>query len=390
MRILFVCNEYPPASHGGVGTFTLTLSNHLVIHGHEVHVIGFDGGITQSIERNEQGVHVTKLCSPFKNRAYLQWGRYDIAIQLLERMYLSLISREYCSRHKINVVESYDWSGPLWSHPGPPLLVRMHGAHMAHALYENRPVPRFIKYVEKKNLRMAVRLVGVSQHISEITLKAADLYNRAYDVIYNGVDTSLFHPMDSVERAKNEVLFAGTVSRRKGIYELFSAVPLILKAVPNTRFFIVGKLPGNEKERKTLIDDLLSHLQPDQRQSIQFMDACPYADMPRWYNRASCAIFPSLAEAFGLTCVEAMACGMPVIMTSRASGPEILQDDVSGFLREPTDRDALAEAVIVLLRNPILRKAISLRAVEQVRQKFEIGALVQKNISLYEKLAGRG
>ena len=108
--------------------------------------------------------------------------------------------------------------------------------------------------------------------------------------------------------------------------------------------------------------------------------------MAQFYNRAACAVFPSLAEAYGLTCAEAMACGAPVAMTSRASGPEIIEDGVSGFLREPTDPQSLAEAIIALLTDPILRRTISLNAMERVRQRFEIGRIVQENISLYERL----
>jgi glycosyltransferase involved in cell wall biosynthesis len=112
--------------------------------------------------------------------------------------------------------------------------------------------------------------------------------------------------------------------------------------------------------------------------------------MPRWYNRATCAVFPSLSEAYGLTCAEAMACGTPVVMTSRASGPELVEDGVTGFLREPTDRQSLAEAIITLLRNPVLRDTISLNALEQVNKKFEAGKIFEENISVYERLIRHG
>ena len=114
MHLLFICNEYPPTTHGGVGSFVLTLARHLALQGQDVHVIGFDGNGAQSMRENEGGIHVTRLHSPFKDRQYLRWGRYDIAAQVLERMYLSQQVRAYCEQHNIELVESYDWSGPLW------------------------------------------------------------------------------------------------------------------------------------------------------------------------------------------------------------------------------------------------------------------------------------
>jgi glycosyltransferase involved in cell wall biosynthesis len=386
MRLLFICNEFPPTVHGGVGTFTLTLANHLMENGNDIHVMGFDQTVSQTVRSNEQGIQVTRLASPFRKRDYLQWGQYDIAIQILERMDLSRQARKYCQQNKIDLVESYDWSGPLWFHPGRPLMVRMHGAHFAHAFYEQRRSPRFITYVEKRNLSMANALVGVSQHIGELTLKAAGLRDRMFEVIYNGVDTSVFHPLKNVERTDREVLFAGTVARRKGIHELFAAIPLVLASVPSARFIIVGRLPVEQNSRNCLMEQLLTNLNPEERQSISFMDVRPYSEMPYWYNRAACAVFPSLAEAYGLTCVEAMACGAPVVMTSRASGPEIVEDGISGFLCEPTNQQALAETIVTLLANSALRKQISSKAVERVKENFEISSKLQDNTSVYEKL----
>lgn len=386
MRLLFVCNEYPPTIHGGVGTFTYTLARHLVLNGHEVHIIGFDASITKTKRQDEQGVHVTRLYTPFKNRHYLYWGRYDIAVQLLERQYLSQRVKEYCRKHDIDMVESYDWSGPLWFHPKVPLLVRMHGAHMSYALYEQKKSSRFIGFVEKRNLRLADSLVGVSKHISELTLKAAGLENRSYDVVYNGVDTSIFRELWRIQRTENVVLFAGTVSHRKGIHELFAAIPLVLEKAPTARFVIVGRLPGDQNDQKKTANDLLKEIPASLQQAIVFTGAQPYGEMPVWYNRAACAVFPSLAEAYGLTCAEAMACGTPVVMTSRASGPEIIEDGISGLLREPTDRHGLAEAIITLLTNPSLRQKISTNAMKHVYERFDISKNLQANMSLYERL----
>ena len=233
-------------------------------------------------------------------------------------------------------------------------------------------------------------LIGVSQHISELTLRATKLEDRNFDVIYNGVDTSIFRPLDEIKSSENEVLFAGTVVRRKGIYELFAAIPLVLDSVPSACFTIVGRLPTDKKKRQALINELLESIPFSKREAIVFADVRPYREMPEWYNRATCAVFPSLAEAYGLTCAEAMACGTPVVMTSRASGPEIIENGVTGFLCEPTDTQALAEAIITSLTNPIQSKTIASNAMLKIKQDFDISKNLQYNLSLYERLVRYG
>lgn len=386
MRLLFICNEYPPAAHGGIGTFVFTLARYLAADGIHVEVLGFDRGQSKTQRQLEQGVWVTRLALPLQIRSLLRWGRYDVAEQLLERMYLSKMAKTLCAQQNIDLVESYDWSGPIWFHPGCRLLVRMHGAHSAHALYEGRRSSRFIAYAEKKNLKMADALVGVSRHISELTMRAAHVENKEFYVIHNGVDTSIFFPKKDAVRSESEVLFVGTVNRRKGIYEFFAAIPFVLEAMPHAKFTVIGRLPTIDNDRKKIMDELYAFVPADQRGAITFTDARPYEEMSTWYRKAACAVFPSLAEAFGLTCVEAMACGTPVVMTSRASGPEIVEDGVSGFLCEPTDKLKLANAIIALLKDRTLRAEFSRKAVEKVGRDFDLRRQVKANLQFYDGL----
>jgi len=386
MNIVLICNEYPPAPHGGIGTFVYNLARQLVMEGHHVHVIGFDPRVAEKITNVEAGVIVSRLRSPYAGRWYLHWGNYDIASHILNRIYLSRWVKKYCRLHGIELVESYDWSGPLIFHPDVPLLVRMHGAHSAHAFYEKKKASRFLSLIEKRNLSIADALVGVSEHISALTLQATGLLGKNYTVIYNGVDTSVFRPMKDTKKSPKQILFAGTVSRRKGVYELFHSMSFVFEKVPSAQLLLVGRLPVDEMVRQSFVNELLSTLRPEYRKQVTFTDAMPYSEMPVLYNRAACAVFPSLAEAYGLTCAEAMACGTPVVMTSRASGPEIVENGVSGFLCEPSDSQSLAQALISLLSDGMMRERMGKNAVMQVRQKFDSRVSLRQNLAFYQKM----
>ena len=71
------------------------------------------------------------------------------------------------------------------------------------------------------------------------------------------------------------------------------------------------------------------------RSKFIFLGPVPQKQLPDIYRSTSVCVFPSLAEAFGLTCVEAMACGKPVVVTKYASGPELVENGELGLLANP-------------------------------------------------------
>lgn len=382
----FVCNEYPPNPHGGIGTFVRNLAQQLCSRSHAVTVIGYSANTQKTGWIHDGAVRVLELAPPKWWNRTLPIGRYALSPTiLLSRMYLSRAVQRVVQQLGIELVESYDWSGPLWSPPrNVPLVVRLHGANTAHAYYENRPKSRVLHHMERHNAKMADALVSVSQHIGTTTLQALQLANRNFSVIYNGVDTQLFRPQD-VQRKSFKVLYVGSLNRRKGVYELVQAWTSVVAEIPQAHLTLVGRIPEGETG-KQLIAGLLRNLPTVQHDTVSFAGYVPHQDLPSWYSRAAVAVFPSHAEAFGLTCAEAMACGAAVVMTSRGSGPEVVEDGVSGLLADPSDIHALARAVIRLLQNPPLRRTMGECARRRVQERFDSQALLEQNLDFYTKV----
>jgi glycosyltransferase involved in cell wall biosynthesis len=385
MRVGFICNEYPPAPHGGIGTFVQTMAHHLGKLKQEIIVIGYDPFIAKTRWLEENGTRVLRIRSPFHSFPEIRLGRYDLNPAFLgERIYLSCVLARIAKEERLDLVESYDWSGPLWTKPSVPLVVRLHGANTAYQFYEKRQPSKLLRFAERRNVSISDSLVGVSRHIGGMTLKALGLSKRTFEVIYNGVDTEVFHPSIS-KKDPLEVLYVGSLTRRKGIFSLFRAIPSVLSQVPGAHFKIVGRLPEGESGRK-IREDLLALIPERVTSSIYFSDFVPHRHLPLIYGQAAVAIFPSYAEAFGLTCAEAMACGTAVVMTSRASGPELIEHQISGLLADPDDPDELAQAIITLLENVELRKTLENNARKRAVDLFDIRALAQKNLRFYEEL----
>lgn len=381
MRILFICSEYPPSSHGGIGTFVQTLAHELVLRGHEVFVIGYDKHVKHEVHEQDHGVSVTRI--PLKTGPYLRLGCYSLSPDMLmSRFVLSKHVNQLVKQKQIDIVESYDWSGPLWFAPTCPLIVRLHGANTAHSYFEGKSPNRFLRYVEARNIRIADQLVAVSGHIRDITLKAFNVEARNCEVIYNSVDTGVFTPKPTSESDDPVVLFVGKAHPRKGIKELLEAWSIVHRIYPSAVLHVVGSKPND-------LTGLFEGKDFD-RESVQFSGFVPHRQLPEIYSSCTIAVFPSKAEAFGLTCAEAMACSCAVVMTSLASGPEIVEHDASGLLADPRSPSEFAQAILRLLADPNLRQRLRGAARIRVLDQFDKDQVVDQNIEMYSRvIAGR-
>ena len=383
MKICYICNEYPPAPHGGIGSFVHGLGRRLAASGQAIFVIGYHPGIKTAEWSSEDGVRVLRLPEMPPSWLRLNWGRWNVDYaDLTRRRALARAVADTVRAQRIDLVESYDWSGPLWFAPHHPLIVRLHGANTAHACYEGHQPSRMLRGLEKRNVAMADRLIAVSRHIGQATLAALGLAGREFEVIPNGVDTELFRPQ-AVDRNPLEVLYVGSVTRRKGVKDLLAAAPEILRQVPDARFRFVGNVPEGAPENGFLADQL-DAMTPDYRERFEFTGRVPQSELPRYYSSAAVVVIPSRAEAFGLTCAEAMACGAAVVMTSLASGPELVEHEKSGLLANPKDSRDLSSAIIRLLTQPRLRKSLGAAARQRARTHFDLVQTAKRNLDFYQ------
>jgi len=108
-------------------------------------------------------------------------------------------------------------------------------------------------------------------------------------------------------------------------------------------------------------------------------------DKPVLLSGATAFVFPSLYEGFGLPVAEALACGTPVITSNRSSLPEVVGE--GGILVEPTDAEALAEAMEVLLVDDTLRAELRQKALAQAA-KFSWKQTALETLVVYQKMVG--
>ena len=180
-------------------------------------------------------------------------------------------------------------------------------------------------------------------------------------VIPAGVDLELFHPIDKAKARqelglleKKVILYVGRIEPLKGLDILLNAVAL-LEDRSDTRLLIVGGSPGRDEELDRL--KLLAE-QLGIEDMVTFSGAVNQAYLTKYYSAADVFVLPSYYESFGLVALEAMACGIPVVVSRVGGLKTFIKDGEAGYLIPWRCPEPFAQRLDILLANPALRETM--------------------------------
>lgn len=372
-NVLFVCNEYPPALHGGIGIFVKDVAENMVKHGHQVCVVGVYPQSEKTVEYVE-GVQVIRLPMPKYVRhlpvkkILRSWKAKQLVSDEIDRLHHSF---------KPDWIESYDWDGPLVRKPMAPLIVRLHGSHTAHALKLQEKKSFWTAYWEKRNYKMADKLVAVSDYIFHSSRHAFGQPKVFMERIYNSYNELLFFPDPATDRDEFLIFYPGKFHERKGVYELFQILDQLFRRDERFHFLFVGHHTPTNKET------LMGLLSPEYHNRVKFKQAVPQSDLPPFYRKAGIVIIPSRVEAFGLTAIEAMACGALTAMADVSAAREIIQDHVDGLLINPFEAEATANTLWQVMQNDALKEKIRQQAYQKALNTFSAQVIFEQNLRCY-------
>jgi glycosyltransferase involved in cell wall biosynthesis len=115
----------------------------------------------------------------------------------------------------------------------------------------------------------------------------------------------------------------------------------------------------------------------------------PHEQLPQALNSSDLLVLPSVAEAFGLALIEAMACGLPVIACAAHGPAEIVRDGQSGWLVPPDDEPALAAALLAAASNPHERQRRGHQAAADARRSYGWTTIAGRIAGIYEQIIAR-
>jgi glycosyltransferase involved in cell wall biosynthesis len=373
MHICFLCNEYPPAPHGGVGSFTQTLARALVRRGHRVKVVGYACGRASTVS-DDEGVDVVRLPHATVPGTGLIVNGARLRHALLK------IDRE----EPIDVVE-----GPEASLNGVPRLaaatvIRMHGGHHFFAVTLGRRPALKRGWMERRSFSRATHLCAVSRYVARTTLEILQQQGRAVEILHNPVNVRTFAPRQEPV-TDGLIVFAGTVCEKKGIRQLVQAMPQIVAAVPHARLAVLGRDSRDPATGGSFTARLRRLLSAQVAERVVFQGAVPHSEMPALLAPASVCVYPSHMEALPLAWLEAMSMGKCLVASVTGPGPEVIEDGVSGLLCDPHRPEAIAAKVIMALTQPALRHRLGAAARARVVADFSEDVLVARNEQFYRQ-----
>ncbi len=188
---------------------------------------------------------------------------------------------------------------------------------------------------------------------------------------------------------KHSVLTISRLVPAKGLDRVIEAVSLIRNKVDSHVYLGGGssaEIQSKEEESTRLqLDEIVKKNKMENR--VHFIGFVPHdTNLPAYYRKADIFVLAGRYEPFGLTTLEAMACGTVPIVSDIAGSKEVIIDGLNGFVIDTHDRKALAKIIQKLIEDKELRKKVSENAAFTMREHYAWDKLVDKFINLYKNL----
>lgn len=398
LSICFVCDEYPPINHGGIGTSIKLLAEELAKN-HEIYVVGIS-------PKSYGGKNFEKI-----NGVNIWRFKHGIKLPLLDRnslLYKVLnkifkidywgVRKTWITHHKfienlhiqnrLDVIECPDFrfaftylplkkNLKMWPEINALKVTKLHGSLNFFRLEEKLPIAEKEYLFEEKLFDCSDKIISVSPYTTKKNkIYYSSVKNEKIKTIFNGLYIS--EGNSHIEIRKNTVIFSGSLVKKKGVIELLKAWNLVCRANKN----VVLKIYGKGIKQK-----FFKHIDKEFRKRVSFEGHVNRDDLLQEYKKASLAIFPSHSETFGLAPIESMMMGCPTI------GSEIFKktwyfhnkDAPAMLIQDQFDMNSFANLIVKVLDDKILKKELSENGIAYVKDHFDIKNIAHMHVAFYSK-----
>ena len=201
-------------------------------------------------------------------------------------------------------------------------------------------------------------------------------------VLYNGLDHTLYTPDAAAEKTPGLILYVGRLRKYKGARELIDAMPLVAKDAPDARLVIIGK----GEEENVLRAHVAREGLGDRVEFLGYVDGDRKVDLMR---RATVLVNPSRKEGWGLTVLEANACGTITIGAAGTGLSEAIQHQRTGLLYTAGDIRQLSASIVHVLTHRDERTRMEREAIEWAG-RFSWERAIAEHEQLFDRVLGPG
>lgn len=386
MNICLISKEYPPETGGGgIGTHVQAVGRELARRGHTIVVL------SSTLERqpsycSRDGIHLYRIPLP------TQYGFFN---QLVHALHVRSKALAIVREHQIQVVEAPEYDGEsvfleLFRCPVPIVVRLQAGTYMINRTVgkvPKHPVAILATIMEWLAIWRADAITAPTQSMAAASRSMLRLPERPIQILPNAAEPPLY--LRRTERPANaplRILFVGRLERRKSPDLLAAAIPDILRRFPDTIFTFIGddipQGPGKSSMRRyceALIGaDLLDH--------VEFLGRQPHEVVEEYLARSDLFVLPSKFESFGIAYAEAMLYGLPVIACRGAGVEEVVPEGIAGSYVPQESTEALRDAILQLLGDPLLRQKMGQAGEEFALQHYTASCVAEAHETFYRGL----
>jgi glycosyltransferase involved in cell wall biosynthesis/GT2 family glycosyltransferase len=391
MKLCFVSREYPPGDFGGPGRYTQELAAGFAAAGHEAHVV------TRSPDVHridfEDGVWVHRV--PEADRLVPELDGVACRSHLY---HMAAVYHEVGRIHADRPVDLV--SAPMWLCEAlvcgaddrfptvTTLITGMKALAAVAAWAREAPECRQLAALEEDLVARSPYLHAVSASILD---KAIADYGadpaRAF-VANLGVRDRADRDRRRAEDGRVRVLYVGRVETRKGVDLFLEAAARLCREFPHAEFVLAGKeIPIDQGDTHRQRFEAEFAADAAVRSRVTFTGMVSEDELDRQYAESDVVCLPSRFESFGLTLVEAMVFGKPVVGARAGGMAEVVAHGEQGYLFPPGDADALTDCLRALIADGDLRARFGRRSRELYEQRFSIPVTVARCEQRFRRVA---
>ena len=344
--------------------------------GHEVHFIGLNAPF-RLLESDNEHLYFHKIW--VKEYPVFDFQPYTLALasqlaDIIDRYDIDIVHSHYALPHAVAAVLARDIAGKKVK-----CITTLHGTDIT--VVGSHPT---MKNITRYAINSNNMVTAVSNFLKIETEKILKIAPGRIKTIYNFVNPEDFNPhLQKNKLCKNKkgrhiLVHVSNLRDVKSPLDVLKIFYGIHQArVKDFELWIIGEGPMEIEMRQWCLDHELED-------RVKFMGV--RSNIGKLLASCFMMILPSKTESFGLSALESMACGVPVI-ASRAGGlPEVIDDGVNGILFEPGNVDEATEKALTLIKNPQKLKAMKKACLKQSKVKFDFNKIIKEYEELYKKV----
>lgn len=272
----------------------------------------------------------------------------------------SVVAEHIAGQRKFDIIHAHDWltfpAGMLAKKiTGKPLVVHVHATDFDRS--GGKANPDVFK-IEKKGMEAADRIIAVSNHTSQIISEKYSIDPNKIITVHNGVEPFITNGVKNGLKRKRKVTFLGRITMQKGPQYFVEIARKVLDRIDDVEFVMAG----SGDMMKPMINLVNEYKISDKFHFPGFLKGDEVAQM---YNLSDVYIMPSVSEPFGISPLEAMYCGVPVIISKQSGVSEVIQHAIKADF---WDTNAMADAVYSILTRPALNRMLTNKGADEVRK----------------------